>query len=65
MSHTVLVTGATGLLGRKVLQAFDRGGWKAVGTGLSRAKPPSILKLDLSDQAATESILEEVKYALS
>ena len=63
MTEAVLVTGASGLLGRKVLQAFERGGWKATGTGLSRAKPPSILKLDLFDQAAINSTLDEVKWA--
>lgn len=61
MTQSVLVTGATGLLGRKVLQAFERGGWKITGTGLSRAKPPAILKLDLFDQAAIASALDEVK----
>lgn len=60
MSQAALVTGATGLLGRKVLQAFQRGGWKATGTGLSRANPP-ILKVDLSDDVAINSVLDEVK----
>lgn len=60
MAKTALITGASGLLGRKVLQAFERGGWNAVGTGLSRAKPP-ILKVDLFDQVAIESTLEKVK----
>lgn len=61
MTRAVLVTGASGLLGRKVLQVFERGGWKATGTGLSRAKPPSILKVDLFDQAAINATLDEVK----
>lgn len=61
MSQAALVTGATGLLGRKALQAFERGGWKATGTGLSRANPPSILKVDLSDDVAINSVLDEVK----
>lgn len=61
MSQAALVTGATGLLGRKVLQAFERGGWKVTGTGLSRANPPSILKVDLSDDVAINSVLDEVK----
>ena len=61
MTHAALVTGATGLLGRKVLQAFEREGWKARGTGLSRASPPTVLKVDLSDARAVEAALEEVK----
>lgn len=60
MTRTALITGASGLLGRKVLQAYERAGWNAVGTGLSRATPP-ILKVDLLDQAAVESTLDEVR----
>jgi NAD(P)-dependent dehydrogenase (short-subunit alcohol dehydrogenase family) len=60
MGRTALVTGASGLLGRKVLQAFERTGWNAVGTGLSRAVPP-VRKVDLLDHDAIESTLEEVK----
>ncbi|KAI4157116.1 MAG: hypothetical protein L6R39_000779 [Caloplaca ligustica] len=61
MANTALVTGATGFLGRQVLQAFENAGWTAVGTGFSRAKPPSTLKLDLEDHAAIESLLDEKK----
>ncbi|KAL8999043.1 MAG: hypothetical protein Q9169_002041 [Polycauliona sp. 2 TL-2023] len=56
-----LVTGASGLLGRQVLRAFDEAGWTVVGTGLSRAKPPSILKVDFDDQHAIERILDDTK----
>lgn len=61
MAKTALVTGASGFLGRQVLQAFQSAGWDAVGTGFTRAKPPSILKLDLSDHAAVDSMLDKVK----
>lgn len=63
MAKTALVTGATGLLGRQVIRAFDNAGWTVVGTGFSRATPPSILKLDLEDQDAIENTLDEIKYA--
>lgn len=62
MAKTALITGASGLLGRQVLQAFQRAGWEAVGTGFSRPKPPTILKVDLSDSAAIEQILDKVKW---
>lgn len=62
MAKTALITGASGLLGRQVLQAFQRAGWEAVGTGLTRAKPPSILKVDLSDGGAIEQVLDQVKW---
>ncbi|KAF2096017.1 NAD(P)-binding protein [Rhizodiscina lignyota] len=61
MSKTVLVTGGSGLLGREVLKAFERAGWKAVGTALTRTNPPSIVKLDLEDEDEIEKILEDVK----
>jgi len=63
MARTVIVTGASGFLGRQVLQKFKSAGWNAVGTGFTRANPPSILKLDLSDEAVVSSLLDEVKYA--
>ncbi|KKY24869.1 putative methionine adenosyltransferase 2 subunit beta [Diplodia seriata] len=60
MSGTALVTGATGLLGSQVAQAFKARGWKTVGTGLTRASPPAIVRLDLLDAAAIEQTLDEV-----
>ena len=61
MARKALITGATGLLGRQVLKAFQEAGWDLVGTGFSRAKPPSIIKLDVSDEAAVSSALDELK----
>ena len=57
--RVVLITGATGLLGRQLLKAFDQAGWKTIGTGFTRARPPSILKVDLDDERAIEQILED------
>lgn len=59
--NTVLVTGATGLLGRQILRAFQRKDWNAKGTGLSRADGQTILKLDLSNVAEIEKVLDEVR----
>ena len=61
MARTVLVTGASGLLGRQVLDAFKSAGWTIIGTALSRATPPTILKVDLLDAAAVSGVLDEVK----
>ena len=56
-----LVIGATGFLGRQVVKAFERKGWKVTGTGYTRASPPSILKLDLNSTSEIEKVLEDVK----
>ena len=63
--RVALVTGATGLLGRQVIKAFAQAGWKAIGTGFTRANPPSILKVDLGDDVAVENVLDETLYAAS
>ena len=61
MAGTVLVTGATGFLGRQVVKAFDFHNWDIKGTGFSRADGTTVLKLDLSQGAEVEKILEETK----
>ena len=64
MPHVALVTGATGLLGRQVVNAFEAAGWKVVGTGWTRASPPSILRVNLEDEGAIRTVLDDVKYVL-
>ncbi|KAF3933070.1 hypothetical protein ABW20_dc0108376 [Dactylellina cionopaga] len=58
MAKKVIVTGATGLLGRQVVRAFDEAGWEVIGTGFSRAKPPQILKLNLANKDEVGSLLD-------
>jgi S-adenosylmethionine synthetase len=62
MSQTALVTGASGLLGRQVVKAFERGGYDVVGTGLSRASPPKIRKVDIQNADEVDTLFAEVKY---
>lgn len=57
---TALVTGATGLLGRQVIAAFEFADWAVTGTGFTRASPP-FLTLDLSDSSAIAQTLDDVK----
>jgi dTDP-4-dehydrorhamnose reductase len=59
--RTVLVTGATGLLGREVVRAFKLKNWNVKGTGLSRADGVDVLKVDLSSEAEVKKVLDETK----
>ncbi|EAS30963.2 dTDP-4-dehydrorhamnose reductase [Coccidioides immitis RS] len=62
MTQKALVTGASGLLGRQVLNAFKKDvNWEAVGQGFTRAAPPDIVKADLTNPSEIESLLDEVK----
>jgi dTDP-4-dehydrorhamnose reductase len=61
MATTVLVTGATGLLGRQVFDKFKRSGCLTVGQGFSRANPPTILKSDLEKPDDIKGLLDDAK----
>ncbi|KAI1335210.1 hypothetical protein F5Y15DRAFT_428383 [Xylariaceae sp. FL0016] len=60
---TALITGATGLLGRQVVKAFElsTSNWTTKGTGYSRADGDTVLKLDLQDKSEVENVLDKVK----
>lgn len=61
---TALVTGATGLLGREVVRAFERANWTVKGTGYSRADGVSVLKVDLVKENEVAAALDTVKYVI-
>ncbi|GIJ85224.1 hypothetical protein Asppvi_004080 [Aspergillus pseudoviridinutans] len=61
MSTTVLITGATGLLGRQVFNTFKHSGCFVVGQGYSRATPPTILRADLEKPEDIKNLLDEAK----
>jgi len=61
-NQTVLVTGATGLLGRQVLREFKIRGWETTGVGYSRADGTDILKADLSNKEEVAKLLDNVKW---
>ncbi|RMZ80368.1 hypothetical protein DV738_g2838, partial [Chaetothyriales sp. CBS 135597] len=63
MPAKALVTGATGLLGREVVKAFEAAGYDVVGTGFKRASPPKILKVDIQDADEVQRLFNEVKLA--
>ena len=58
MANKVLVTGASGLLGRAVLQTFTKAGWDALGLAYSRARE-GLRKVDLCDPKQVENVLDE------
>ena len=61
MANTrVLVTGASGLLGRHLMQEFQRNNWITQGLAFSRAKD-DLIKVDLNDKAAVEDIFKSFK----
>ncbi|KAK2794554.1 hypothetical protein FQN52_008135 [Onygenales sp. PD_12] len=61
-TKTALVTGATGLLGRQVLAAFQRdSNWTAVGQGFSRADGTDILKADLMREEEVVGLLDQTR----
>ncbi len=57
----VLITGASGLLGRQVMRAFDLDGWKVTGTAFSRADGKTLLRINLENTAEVEQALDAVK----
>lgn len=63
MAKRVLVTGASGLLGREILRCFEAEKWEVLGLAYSRAKG-GLRRVDLSDGAQVEGVLEEFKPAV-
>ncbi|CAI6096459.1 unnamed protein product [Clonostachys chloroleuca] len=59
--RTAIVTGATGLLGRQVKNAFETRGWTAKGTGYSRADGINTLKVELGSEDEVRKMVDEVK----
>ncbi|KAI9278765.1 hypothetical protein BDA99DRAFT_493100 [Phascolomyces articulosus] len=57
----VIITGASGLLGRAVAQKFKKDGHEVVGTALSRADKAGLVKLDLTDSQAVETFIKNQK----
>uniref|UniRef100_A0A8D0B9V8 Methionine adenosyltransferase 2 subunit beta n=1 Tax=Salvator merianae TaxID=96440 RepID=A0A8D0B9V8_SALMN len=57
-NRRVLITGATGLLGRAVYNEFKANNWNAVGCGYSRARP-KFEQVNLLDAAAVHNLIHE------
>lgn len=59
----VLVTGATGLLGRAVCREFQNNNWLVIGIGFRRARP-GVLRCDLTDEDAVRGLLQDYKVVI-
>ncbi|XP_061472752.1 methionine adenosyltransferase 2 subunit beta isoform X1 [Rhineura floridana] len=57
-NRRVLITGATGLLGRSVYKEFKGNNWNAVGCGYSRARPV-FEQVNLLDTAAVHNVIQD------
>lgn len=62
--RTVLVTGATGLLGREVAKTFRLGGWHVKAAGYSRADGVDVLRVDVRSEDELAKVLDENKSVL-
>ncbi|KAJ8098194.1 hypothetical protein POJ06DRAFT_146635 [Lipomyces tetrasporus] len=62
---TVMVTGATGLLGREIVKKFEDYGsnWNVIGTGFSRSSPQTHF-LDLTDTAQVAQFIRTTGPAI-
>lgn len=54
----MLVTGASGLLGRAIKREFDSEGWNCVGTAFSRTGP-GLVKVDLREKDSVDRLIEQ------
>uniref|UniRef100_E0CYU5 Methionine adenosyltransferase 2 subunit beta n=1 Tax=Mus musculus TaxID=10090 RepID=E0CYU5_MOUSE len=57
-SRRVLITGATGLLGRAVYKEFQQSNWHTVGCGFRRARP-KFEQVNLLDSEAVHHLIHD------
>ncbi len=62
MARAVLVTGASGLLGREIFKAFnaDKECWTTTGLAYSRIKD-GLRKVDLTNSSQIKAVIQDVK----
>lgn len=60
MMSKVMVTGATGLLGRAVYAEFKKQNWMVLGLAFSRAKG-DLVSVDLNDSKAVKDLIQKFK----
>ncbi|CAF1182249.1 unnamed protein product [Rotaria sp. Silwood1] len=61
INKTVLITGASGVLGRKVKNLFINAGWNVTGLALNRANKNHLVKCDLTNFDEINAIIENLQ----
>ncbi|CAF5082624.1 unnamed protein product, partial [Rotaria magnacalcarata] len=61
INKTVLITGASGVLGRQVANRFTNAGWNVTGLAYSRANKNHLVHCDLTNTNETDAIIRDVK----
>jgi S-adenosylmethionine synthetase len=63
MPNKVLITGASGVLGRSLVHTFTSNGWEVTGLAHSRAKEGDKhnRRCDLTEESQIKAIFDEVK----
>lgn len=61
MTSTVLVTGASGLLGRAMFERFQYSGVLTIGQGYTRALPPTLQRANLENPDEIKALMDNVK----
>ena len=59
-ARKVLITGASGLLGRELMRRFRQEKWQNLGLAFTRARE-SLLRVDLRDRAEVEKVLVDFR----
>ena len=59
-ARKVLITGASGLLGRELMRRFRREGWECKGLAYSRVRG-SLVRVDLCEREEVEGVVEDFK----
>ncbi|UJR31620.1 hypothetical protein I4U23_019102 [Adineta vaga] len=61
INKTVLITGASGVLGRQVTNRFLDAGWNVTGLAYTRANKTHLIRCDLTNFEETNKIIQDVK----
>jgi len=61
INKTVLITGASGVLGRQVTNRFMDAGWNVTGLAYNRANKNHLIRCDLTNFDETNAIIRDVK----